>query len=227
MLVPVQRRNMVTKEPCSGNCMPSRRKAIPGRILHEKVTAFDQGEIFKGLGLKNHKSVQVECSNATIIQVYSRSLMQWIEQEFHSLLWAELYPFSKIKSEHWGTDAFKLWSWRRLLSPLDCKESKTVSPKGNHPWIIIGRTDAEAEALILWLPDAKSWLIGKNPDAGKDWGQEENGTTEDEMVGWHHRLNGHEFGCTLGVGDGQVMGLPESDTTERLTSNKPGRQHLK
>ena len=148
-------------------------KSCPRENLTWKVTAFDQGEIFKGLSLKNHKSVQVECSDATIIQVYSRSLMQWIEQEFHSLLWAELYPFSKIKSEHWRTDAFKLWSWRRLLSPLDCKESKTVSPKGNHPWIIIGRTDAEAEALILWLPDGKSRLTGKDPDSGKDWKQEE------------------------------------------------------
>ena len=81
-----------------------------------------------------------------------------------------------------------------LESPLDCKEIKPVNPKGNNQsWIFIGRTDAEAEATILWPPDSKNRLIGKDPDAGQDWRQEEKGTTEDEMVGWHHRLNGHEF----------------------------------
>ena len=96
--------------------------------------------------------------------------MQWIEQEFHSLLWAELYPFSKIKwaLKNW---CFQLWSWRRLLSPLDCKEIKPVSPKGNQPWILTGRTDSEAEALILWPPDAKSQLIGKDPYGGKTEGK--------------------------------------------------------
>ena len=77
------------------------------------------------------------------------------------------------------------------------------NPKGNQSWIFIGRTDAEAEALILWPPDVKNWLIGKDPDAGRDWGQEEKGMTEDEMVGWHHWLNGHEFEQALGVGDRQ------------------------
>ena len=76
---------------------------------------------------------------------------------------------------------------------LDCKEIKPVRPKGNQPWIFIGRTDTKAEAPILWPPDAKSWLIWKDHDTGKDWGQEEKGTTEDEMVGWHHQLNGHEL----------------------------------
>ena len=76
---------------------------------------------------------------------------------------------------------------------LDCKEIKPVNHKGNQPWILIGRTDAEAETLILWPPDVKYWLIGKDPDAGKDWRQEERGTAEDEMVRWHHRLHGHEF----------------------------------
>ena len=78
-----------------------------------------------------------------------------------------------------------------LESPLDCKEIQPVHPKGNQPWIFIGRTDAEAP--IVWPPDMKSWLFGKDPDAGKDWGQEEKGMTEDEMVGWHHRLDEHEF----------------------------------
>ena len=106
------------------------------------------------------------------------------------------------------------------------KEIQTVNPKGNQPWIFIGRTDAEAEAPILWPPDVKNWLIGKDPDAGKDWGQEEKGTREDEMVGWHHRLNGHGFGWTLGVADGQgglacygSWGCKELDMTERLNWN--------
>ena len=82
---------------------------------------------------------------------------------------------------------------KTLESPLDCKEIQPVHSKGNQSWLFIGRTDAEAETPILWPPDAKSWLIWKDPDAGKDWGQEEKGTTEDEIVGWHHRLSGHEF----------------------------------
>ena len=110
-----------------------------------------------------------------------------------------------------------------LESPLDCKEIQPVHPKGNQSWIFIGRTDAKAETPILWPPDLKSWLIGKDPDAGKDWRREEKGTTEDEMVGWHHWLHGHEFKQALGVGDGQGIlaccsprGLKESDRTELL-----------
>ena len=108
-------------------------------------------------------------------------------------------------------------------SPLDCKEIKPVNPKGNQSWLFIGRTDVEAEAPILWPPDVKNCLIGKDPDAGKDWRQEEKGKTEDEMVGWHHQLDGHEFEQALGVGDGQGIlvcfsprGHKESDTTEQL-----------
>ena len=92
---------------------------------------------------------------------------------------------------------------KTLESPLDCKEIQPVHPKGNQPWLFIGRTDAEAEAPTLWPPDVKSWLTGKDPDAGKDWGQKENKTTEDVMVGWHHWLNGHEFEQTLGDSEGQ------------------------
>ena len=107
------------------------------------------------------------------------------------------------KAEHQRTDAFKLVLEKTLESPLDCKEIKPVNPKGNQPWIFIGRTDAEAEPPILWPPDARSGLIGKDPDAGKDWGQEEKGMTEDEMVQWHHWLNGHEFEQALGESEGQ------------------------
>ena len=91
---------------------------------------------------------------------------------------------------------------KTLESPLECKEIKPVNPEGNQFWIFIGRTDAEAEALILWPPDSKSWLTGKDWDVGKDWRQEEKWMTEDEMVGWHHWLYGHEFEQALGVGDG-------------------------
>ena len=98
------------------------------------------------------------------------------------------------KAECQRIDAFALWCWRRLLRvPLDCKEIKPVNPKGNQSWIFIGRTDAEAEPLILWPPNLKSWLFGKDPDAGKDWGQEEKETTENEMVGWRHWLNGQSL----------------------------------
>ena len=92
---------------------------------------------------------------------------------------------------------------KTLESPVDCKETQPVHPEGDQSWVFIGRTDAEAETPILWPPDAKSWLIGKDPDAGRDWGQEEKRLTEDKMVGWHHRLNGHGFGWILGVGDKQ------------------------
>ena len=89
------------------------------------------------------------------------------------------------------------------MSPLDCKEIHPVHPKGDQSWVFMGRTDAEAETPILWPPHAKSRLIGKDPDAGRGWGQEEKGTTEDEMDEWHHRLNGHVFGWIPGIGDGQ------------------------
>ena len=125
------------------------------------------------------------------------------------------------KAECWRIDAFELVLEKTLDRPLDSKEIKPVNPKGNQFWIFIGRTDAETP--IIWPPDAKSWLIGKDSDAGKDWGQEETGVTEDEMAGWNHRLNGHESEQALGVGDGQgslaccsPWGHKELDTTEWL-----------
>ena len=111
-----------------------------------------------------------------------------------------------------------------LENPLDCKKIRPVHPKGNQSWIFIGRTDVEAETPVLWPPDAKNWLIGKDPDAGKGWNQEEKGMTGDEMVGWHHQLNGHEFEQALGVGNGlgslacySPWGHKKSDMTERLS----------
>ena len=114
----------------------------------------------------------------------------------------------------WELDHKESWAlkngcfWTVVLektpeSPLGCKEIQPVHPKGNQSWIFIGRTDVEAEAPVLWPPDAKSCLIGKDPDAGKDWGQEVKWTAGDEMVGWHHPLNGRGFGWTPGVGDGK------------------------
>ena len=108
--------------------------------------------------------------------------------------------------ESWVPKNWCFWTVvleKTLESPLDCKEIQLVHPKGDQSWVFTGRTDAEAETPILWLPDAKSWLVWKDPDAGKDWGQEEKGMTEDVMVRWHHWLNGHGFGWTPGVGDGQ------------------------
>ena len=112
------------------------------------------------------------------------------------LVKAMVFPIVMYGCENWTIkkakcqriDAFELWCWRRLLL-----EIPPVHPKGNQSWIFTRRTDAEAETPILWPPDAKSWLIGKDPDVGKDWGQEEEGTTEAEMAGWHHWLDGHEF----------------------------------
>ena len=112
---------------------------------------------------------------------------------------------------------------KTLESPLDCKEIQSVHPKGDQSWVFIGRTDAVAETPVLWPPDVKSWLIWKDPDAGKNWRWEEKGTTENEMVGWHHRLSGHEFEQAPGVGDGQgglmccsPWGHKELDMTEWL-----------
>ena len=110
-----------------------------------------------------------------------------------------------------------------LESPLDCKENQPVHSEGDQPWDFFGRNDAKAEIPVLWPPHSKSWLIGKDSDAGRDWGQEEKGMTEDEMARWHHWLNGHQSDWTPGVGDGQgglaccdSWGRKESDTTERL-----------
>ena len=138
------------------------------------------------------------------------------------------YGFSSSHVWMWELDYKKSWCFctvvleKTLKNPLDCKEIQPVHPKGNQSWIFIGGADAEAETPILWPPDVKNWLTGKDPDAGKDWRQEEKGMTEDEMVGWHHQLYWHEFEQALGAGDGQgglaccsPWGCKESDTTQQ------------
>ena len=150
---------------------------------------------------------------------------------------SQRYGFSSSHVRMWELDhkegwALKNWCFwtvvlkKTLESPLDTKEIKSVNPKGSQPWILIGRIDAEAP--ILWPPDLRTWITGKDLDAGKDWRQEERGTTEDEMVGWHHWLNGREFEQALGDGDGQgglvccsLRGYKELDTTERLNWADP------
>ena len=138
----------------------------------------------------------------------------------------DMYACELDYKESWALKNWCFWTVmleKTLESPLDCKEIQPVHPKGDQSWVFIGRTDVEAETPIPWPPNAKSWLIWKDSDAGKDWGQEEKGMTEDKMVGWHHQLNGHEFEWTLGVGDGQgglvccsSWGHKELDTTEQL-----------
>ena len=147
---------------------------------------------------------------------------------------SQSYGFSSSHVSIWELDYKENWApknwcfWtvvleKTLESPWDYKEVKPVHPKGNQSWIFIGWTDALAETPILWSPDAKNWLVGKHPDARKDQRQGEKGTTEGEMVGWHHQVNGHEFEEALGVGDGQgslaccsPWGRKELDMTERL-----------
>ena len=147
---------------------------------------------------------------------------------------SQSYSFSSSHVWMWELDYRESWApknwcfWTVVLektveSPLDCKEIKPVNSQGNQSWIFTGRTNAEAETRILWPPDAKNWLIRKAPDAGKDWRWEEKRTTEDEMVEWHHQLEGCEFEQALGVGDGQgrlACYSPwchkESDMIERL-----------
>ena len=152
------------------------------------------------------------------------------------LIKAMVFPVVMYECESWTIkkaecrriDTFELWCWRRLLG-VPWTARRPVHSKADQSWVFIGRTDVEAETPVLWPPDVKSWLIWKDPDAGKDWRQEEKGTIEDEMVGWHHQLNAHEFEWTLGVGDGQgglacfgPWGCKESDATEEMNWTETG-----
>ena len=148
------------------------------------------------------------------------------------LVKAMVFPVVMYGCESWTmkkAECRRIWCFwtvvleKTLESPLDCKESQPVHSEGDQPWVLFGRNDAKAETPVLWPSHAKSWLIGKASDAGRDWGQEKKGTMEDEMAGWHHWLDGCESGWTPGVGDGQggltccgSWGRKESDTTERL-----------
>ena len=161
--------------------------------------------------------------------------LKWLEHSRGSInIFFNMKLFSSGHVWMWEVDYKESWvpkNWcfwtvvleKTLESLLDCKEIQQVHPKGNQSWVFIGRTDVETETPILWPPAVKSWLIWKYPGAGKDWRQEEKGSTEDEMVGWHHRLDGHGFGWSPGVGDGQgglvcccSWGRKELDTTEQL-----------
>ena len=154
---------------------------------------------------------------------------RWVAGELLSNLLAStghVWMWELDCEESWAPKNWCFWTVvleKTLERPLNCKEIQPVHPKGDQSWVFFGRTDAEAETPILCPPHAKSWLIGKDPDAGRDWGQEEKGTKEDGMAGWHHQLNGHEFEWILGVGDGQgglvccdSWGRKELDTTEWL-----------
>ena len=190
---------------------------LNGDIIHNCSTLF---KLYFG-GLQNHCRWWLQPWNYKTLTAGKDSYdqpRQHIKKQKH--YFADKVP----SSEDYGFSSTHVWMWElyykeswvpknwcfltvvleeTLESSLDCKEMQPVHPKGNQSWIFIGRTDAEAETLILWPPDVMNWLIWKDPDAGKNWRWEEKGTTEDEMVEWHHQLNGHEFGWTLGVGDGQ------------------------
>ena len=161
-------------------------------------------------GLQNHCRWWLQPWNKKTLTLWKKS---YEKSRQHIFLKRHYFPIKGPSSQGYGFSSGHVWMWeldykeswvlknwcfwtvvleKTLEIPLDCKEIQPVHPKGNRSWIFIGRTDVEAETPIFWPPDAKSWHIGKDPDAGKDWRQDEKGTTEDEMVGWHHGLNGHE-----------------------------------
>ena len=163
------------------------------------------------LGLQNHCQWWLQPWNSKMLAPWKKSCdkpRRHIKKQRHYFTntgpSSQSYGFSISHVWMWELDHKESWAlknwyfWtvvleKTLENRLDCKEIKPINPKGNQSWMFIGRTDAEAETPILWPPDAKNWLTGKDPDAGKDWRLEEKGTTEDEMVGWHHQLNGHKF----------------------------------
>ena len=193
--------------------------------------------IFLGSKITEMVTAAMKLKDACSLEKSYGQPRQHIKKQWHYFAnkcpFSQSYDFSSSHVWMWELDYKESWApkncfWivvleKTLESPLDCKEIQPVHSEGDQPWDFFGRNDAKAEAPILWLPDVKNWLIGKDPHAGKDWRQEEKGTTEDEMAGWHHWLDGHEFEWTLGVGDGQG-GLAccgswhrkESDMTEQL-----------
>ena len=160
---------------------------------------------------KKLKKTQMDGEIHHVLRLEGAIFLKW---PYYSKKYFANFANKGLPSQGYGFSSSHIWMWeleykeswapknwcfrtvmleKTLESPLDCKKIQPVHPKGDQSWVFIGRTDVEAETPILWPPDAKSWLIWKDPDAGKDRGQEEKGTTEDEMIGWHHRLNGHEF----------------------------------
>ena len=180
---------------------------------------------------RERESIRKEVGSLWITRSKKPSFNMWHlnkgpSSQGHGFSSGHVWMWDLDYKESWVLKNWCFWTVvleKTLESPLDCKEIQPVHSKGGQSWVFIGRTDVEAETPILWPPHVKSWLIWKDPDAGRDWGQEEKGTTEDEMVWWLHRLDGHRFGWILGVGDGQgtvaccgSWGRKESDTTERL-----------
>ena len=160
---------------------------------------------------------QVSCIAGRFFTVWSTTKVHLVKAVVFSS--SHVWMWELDHKEAWVLKNWCFWTVeleKTLESPLDCKEIKPITPKGNQPWIFIGRTDAEAEAPILWPPDAKSWLVGKDPDAGKDWRWEEKGMTEDEIVGWHHQLSGHDFEQAPGDGEGQ-------DSLQSMGSQRVGQ----
>ena len=160
------------------------------------------------------------------IYIYIHFATKGLSSQGYGFSCGHIWMWELDCEEGWVLKNWCFWSVvleKTLESPLDCKEIQPVHSEGDQPWDFFGRNDAEAESPVLWPPHAKSWLLGKDSDARRDWGQEEKGTTEDEMAGWYHWLDGHESQWTPGVGDGQgglaccdSWGRKGSDTTERL-----------
>ena len=238
------RQNCNQKAVCALSFAASSQSQFRDNVMFLKILvhSFILGHILlKISAMEAHKTWQV-CAQRSIlslqpVQLYCTLRILTTNFLLSNEIKIDILSYICFSSGHewiWELDYKKGWApknwcfWtvvleKTLESPLDCKEIQPVHLKGDQSWMFIGRTDVEAETPKLWPPDAKSWLNWKDPDVGKDWGQEEKGTTEDEMVGWHHQFDGHGFGWTPGVGDGQggleccgSWGRKESDTTERL-----------
>jgi len=189
-------------------------------------------QIWKTMWVKWEKLLEMKVDYLLIQKTFSFQLeLKKYNRDHSKRQWLHFESGTElVHKENWAPKNWCFWTVvleKTLEGPLDCKEIQPINPKGNQSWIFIGRTDAEAEVPILWPPDAKSWLLRKDPDAGKDGRQEEKGMTEDEMVGWHHWLNGHEFEQAPGDGEGpgnlaccSSWRRKELDTTEWLNSNK-------
>ena len=201
--------------------------------LGSKITADDDDshEIKRGLLLEGKVMTKLR-------QHSKKQRYYFAEKALSSLSYfssGHVWMWELDYKESWTLKNWCFWTVvleKILESPSDCKEIQPVYPKGDQSWVFFGRTDAKAETPVLWPPHAKSWLIGKDHDAGRDWGQEVNGTTEDEMAGWHHWLDAHKFEWTPGVGDGQgglaccdLWGHKKSDMTECLNWTEL-RSHL-